>query len=814
MLTSPSRADDTDDFLGPAKLNVYLEVERFLSAVRRQIWLIVAVVLLSTIAGICFLVTRTPLYTASALVLIDNRHVRSVDNAYETTTTLPDMASSLVDSQVEVVRSAQVAEKVIKKLGLLDNPLYTQPSYSKLDWLKYAIFGKPAGESDNGGSSAKNIEMRRAIERLQFNLEVHRVGRTMVLQISYTAASPMSAADTANAYAEAYLADQLDSKFEATKRASQWLEQRLADLKEKALSADLAVQKFRADHGLIVSGGKLVNEQQLSELNTQLVTARGERARAEARYHRIAQIIKLHETTAIVSEAIGNRLIEQLRAKYLDVSKRKAELEAKVGTKHQTVVALKAEMTEYEQEMFAELTRLSEAYRSEVDIDRAKEVSLSENLQKLVAVAASENKSLVTLRELEREGDAYRNLYQSYMQRYQESLQQQSFPIIDARIITSAYQPLKPSWPKKLATLIIFGFLGGAVGALLGAFREFREKGFIREEQIRSELGVECLGVVPLVRKPGSMPRPVAGGHGKKGDAKTPSRVLDLPPTWIAGENLRKITQSREVTKVLEVSASSPSGQDSKHAEGGAKFEASSAIMSYAIDNPGSAFVETLMAVKLAADIKLSGVSSKVIGVVSALPSEGKSVISKNFASVLAKLNGKTLLIDADLRGPELTRQLTPRASQGLIEAVIGTQQIDKTLYREESSGLRFLPAVSNTRVPHTSELLASEGMRRLLSQAQQDFDYIIIDLPPFGPVVDVRAIAPQIQAFVYVLEWRNTSRRIVRDLLDSDDYIKRKCLGVVLNKVNVSQIKLFEDHGSRYYYFKRYKKSYYLEGN
>jgi succinoglycan biosynthesis transport protein ExoP len=191
---------------------------------------------------------------------------------------------------------------------------------------------------------------------------------------------------------------------------------------------------------------------------------------------------------------------------------------------------------------------------------------------------------------------------------------------------------------------------------------------------------------------------------------------------------------------------------------------------------------------------------------------EGKSVMSKNFASILAKLNAKTLLIDADLRGPKLTRELAPSAAGGLIEAVIGTGKLEDLVLREERSGLHFLPAVSGSRVPHTSELLASLGLRSLLNEAQQTYDYIIIDLPPFGPVADVRAISPQMQAFAYVLEWRKTPRRIARDMLDNYEDVRRKCLGVILNKVDVKRIELFEDRGSRYYYYKRYTKSYYLD--
>ena len=385
------------------------------------------------------------------------------------------------------------------------------------------------------------------------------------------------------------------------------------------------------------------------------------------------------------------------------------------------------------------------------------------------------------------------------MQRYQESLQQQSFPIIEARIITSAYPPMKPSAPKKLPMIFAFLFLGGAAGAAIGALREFREKGFLREEQVRSEVGVECLGVVPFLKGASPSRRAQAQlkkklGIGNKSQNSGKSALIDEPASVRKPSKTGFLVQSANDSEVKN------------------EFDAGSEIMSFAMDNPFSAFTETLMALKISADIRASGVSSKIIGMVSALPSEGKSVVSKNFASVLAKLKAKTLLIDADVRSPALTRQLTPYATAGLIEAVIGSKKLDELVLTENSSGLHFLPSVSSAKVSHSSELLASLGMRSLLDEAQETYDYIIIDLPPFGPVSDARAISPQIHAFAYVLEWRKTPRKIARNLLESNKDLKRKCLGVILNKVDVDRIELFEEKGSRYYYYEKYSKSYYLE--
>jgi succinoglycan biosynthesis transport protein ExoP len=761
-----------------------MDLLRLLAAIKRQLSFILAIAILGGVCGLIYAYNLQPRYTASTLLLIDNRRVPAVENSYDGPALTTDTAASIIDSQVEVMKSEKVASGVVRKLDLLNDPEFSRrPSQpGLLKRVQMGILGilgsvgivrplepeLPIGNDESARLHAIAIAVQR-------DVDVRRVGRTMVLEITYTAETPQKAARFANGYAEAYLADQLDAKYEATKRASTWLEDRMNELKQKALTSDLAVQKFKADHNLIASGGRLINEQQLQEVNTQLVLSRADTAKAEARYQRIEAIINGHQTDAIVSEAIGNAGIEQLRSKYLDASKRQAEISAKLGKDHQQAVYFRNEMAEYERLMFQELGRLAESYRSEVDITRSREQSLKASLDQLSNVSTSDNKTLVSLRELEREGDAYRNLHQSYLQRFQEALQQQSFPIIDARIITSATPPGSPSYPKKAVILILFIFAGGAIGCAAGYWRESRERGFQSEEQVRADLGVECLGMLPVVKSRSAKPS-LAGPFQGKG---------------------RLTVSSEEVQKRAERITSSMDG-----------------IMTYAIDNPASAYAETLLAVKLAADLRLAGQTSKIIGIISALPGEGKTTFSKNFASLIASLKSKTLLIDADLRGPELTRRAVPGAMAGLVEAVIEKQPLQDLLWTEEQSGLRILPGTVSARSIHASELLASNGMKTLLAEAENQFEYVVVDLPPLGPVVDVRAVASQIQAFVLVAQWRQTARKVVRSLLTSEQRLYEKCLGTVLNKVNLDQIKMFENPGSRYFYYDEYSKSYYGGNN
>jgi succinoglycan biosynthesis transport protein ExoP len=191
----------------------------------------------------------------------------------------------------------------------------------------------------------------------------------------------------------------------------------------------------------------------------------------------------------------------------------------------------------------------------------------------------------------------------------------------------------------------------------------------------------------------------------------------------------------------------------------------------------------------------------KVIGMVSVLTGEGKSTISMNLAEYLAKQGARTLLIDCDLRNAASSRALAPNAQSGLVEILLGSAPVSSAIYRDEESGMVFLPASPKRSVPYSAELLASQAMADLLAAASNSFDYIVLDLPPLGPVIDARAIAGKVDAFVLVVEWGKTSRRLVRSKLQSERLIADKCIGVVLNKVDIKKLKLYDADGATSYY-------------
>lgn len=735
----------------------FIDIDAALAIIRRQWRIVLAAIAVAGAIGLAFAATAVPVYSATATLLIDRNNSQIVEQLSTIGGVIEDEASIL--SQVEVLQSETIGLAVVESLKLTENQEFRATRASLLS----SIFGtiRSLVNVSQWFSPAKKESVvddgtlkRSLSDQLLNGLSVKRIGRTYALELTYNSTSPVLAAQIVNAVASAYLLDKLNSKYEATRRASDWLSDRIAELRQRALDTDLAVQKFRAEHNLISTGNNsLLSDQQLAESNSALILAQSETAKARARVQRIEHILATDDVDGVVTDILDSSVANDLRKKYLESSKIEAEITRRLGSNHIQAVRLRNEMQEYRRLMFQEISRIAQSYKSDLEVSEAKEKSLAESVAKATDISNSASETQVQLRELQREAETYKNMYQTFLQRYQEAMQQQSFPVTEARVISKAMPPRIPSKPNKPIILALFMIMGAAAGGGIAMFREFRDRFFRTGEQVRDVLGLEFLGNTPLIPNKPVTEAPESGHPG-----------LTLPTS----------------------------------------------VARYAVDHPLSSFAETLRSTRLAIDLGISAKSgARIVGVVSALPSEGKSTISINLAQLLAGQGARVLLLDADIRNPGATRAMARHASEGLLEVLLEGRSVQDVLLRDEKTKLAFLPTVVKQRVPHSSELLTSAQMHKLLAEASNAFDYIIVDLPPLGPVVDARAMAGRIDGFIFVTEWGKTARRAVRNTVENEVHIRKKCLGVILNKVDTEKLKLYRAYGSSEYYHSRYTRYY-----
>ena len=350
------------------------------------------------------------------------------------------------------------------------------------------------------------------MKAFEHRLTVSRMGLTYVIEIEFQSIDPDRAAQIANAVADGFIADQREAKYQAIRGATVWLQDRLNELRGQASAAEHAVVEYKAKNNIVDTGGRLMGEQQLTELNTALVKARADAAEARARLDRISQILRTDDLdpaakeVETVADTLHDTIITKLRGQYLELAQREALYSNRYGHDHLAVVNLRNQMRETRRSINDQLKQIAQAYRSDYDIAKAREDSVEKSLAAAVAGSQTTNTAQIGLRQLESAAQTYRALYDAFQQRYMDSVQQQSFPMTEARVITRASRPLEKTSPKSFRILALATMGGLALGLALAVLREISDRVFRTSSQVEAQLKTECLALVPKIAPGGKVP--------------------------------------------------------------------------------------------------------------------------------------------------------------------------------------------------------------------------------------------------------------------------------------------------------------------
>lgn len=744
--------ESTDDTWAPARAFANpLSGFDILGALRRQIWVLIGSVGVAVVLGILYLAQAIPTYTSSVSILIDAKKVgMTASSPLEGSLTFETGA---VDSQLQILTSDKIAAAVATHLGLQNNMAFLDPEQSIVSEAVESAVGlirsairvvtqapPPAEIKD----LPEPLRLLLAANVLQDNLKVARIGRTYVFTLDYSNPDPILAQAIVGQYANAYLEDQLDSKFDSTRRATNWMEERIRDLKVQSLAADEAVQKYRADNNLVAASGRLIDEQALTDATTQLTAARSDLDTASARYQRLKEIVDNHDVNASLREATASPNAAELRSRYLQASKLEADITSRYGPNHLAAEKARKDMAEYQRLIFSELTNLLPGYQSDVSIAQAKVRSIQNTIDQMRQTSATNDTAMVKLRALEQESNSLKTLYSTFLQKAQEMQQQQSFPVTDARIISDASTPLLPSGPRKIIILLASIVLGGMLGVGLGFLREWRDRGFRTASQIRDELGLEFIANVPALETSEQVTR------------KTPLGPAELIRNGEAAGG-KRLTQTNNQ------------------------------LLQTVVNEPFSQFAEAIRALRFKMSLEFPKRKGIVIGMVSIFPDEGKSTIAKNLASSLALQGTSTLLIDGDLRNPSLTNNLLSGPKTGLIDVIQGRASLDEVVSNEPETGLTFMPGGSRTRA--ANDIFGSSKAHDLIDSLRRQYDVVIIDFPPVGALTDAMAANPVVDGYFFVVHWGRTPRKVLREFTINHPELTDKTLGVVLNKVDLKKL-------------------------
>jgi succinoglycan biosynthesis transport protein ExoP len=471
------------------KLMAMADVREIWLFAKRNIKLVAIVVAVFALLALLLAFVMPAKYMGTASVMLQARKTK-VSAVEEVVSDLaPD--SSIIRSEVDVIQSRSVIDRVINNLNLMKDPAYN-PTMTGAGWLGQ-IF-----KDDN--AEAKKMEentIRASIaDKLAKNLDVVNDGRSYSIVIIYRDHDPQKAMQIANAFADEYLVDQLEVKYDATQRANTWLQKRMAVLKVEVNNAEKAVEEFKAANNLVSVGDETVNQQQISALNTQLLTARAERAQAQARLDSVKGLRGEELETA--SSVVTSQLIGRLKDQEAEVRRKEADLSTRYGDRHPMIINTRNELNSIREKIGEEIKKTISGLQNDALVAQAKVSSLEKDLAKLEGATGVDNKAMVTLRQLEREAAAGRSLYESFLTRFKETAGQQDFQLADARIIARADLPQRPYFPNPVMFVIVGIALGGLVGTIAALLLEYMDRGFRAISVIEKVCNVSGLGMVPI----------------------------------------------------------------------------------------------------------------------------------------------------------------------------------------------------------------------------------------------------------------------------------------------------------------------------
>ncbi|MCX8279970.1 exopolysaccharide transport family protein [Phyllobacterium sp. 0TCS1.6C] len=693
-------------------------------------------------AGMFYLAVTEPIFTATARIVIDPEQARIASQ--DAVSGAIVIETGEVESQVEIIRSEAIAISVIAELALTEDPeLQEQPSL--LSRLAFWRSGNTDGKQE--------VALRRTVAGFLERLRVWRVGQSYVLDIAYNSVDPVKAAAVANATAQAYIKAGLEAKSSAAKSGAGWLEARLAEISRQANESAKAVEDFRNRNNISQAGPTSLDEQQVAEANIQLSRAKADAATERAKLAMINRFLESETyVDGYVDEALRSPQITALRERLTVATGQRDELKSRYGAEGTAVQAAEKEIASLQGEVRAEIVRIGQVYKSNLEAAERREQYVNEQLQATIHSGLSKGMARVQLAELESRANTYRQMYQSVMQQLISALQQESFPVGDSRLVSAAAVPLGKAWPKGslvLALAVVLGTLGGLAYA---AIREVADRRIKTAARLHRELGLSSLGTLPFVPLK-SLSR--TGGHESQ-------RLLSL-----------------------------------------------------VMDQPNEPFADAVRSTKASLDLILRRRNGKIVGITSALPGEGKTTLASNLAQLYAATGYRTMLIDACAANPTLTRVFATLNQRLDHKGEDGGKSVDAHYGRSElAEERRRLAEVKERRndepyqsvavitppalmgvdeITHKStqsyRYLNLQALEANLARLREQHDIIILDLPDLKTTADARIVSGTTDCVILTVgDEQNVTLDVLGAAVASCGALDADGVGVVFNNVRRSR--------------------------
>ena len=445
------------------------------AAVGRILWRRRRAILLCGVAafaaGLVYCLLATPQYTATAQILVDPRDKQVVANDVNPSSIAADGGVTQVESQGSVLLSDTVLKRAIAATHLDADSEFNGSGLlnalsSGFSWLSRSPNPRTAEEA----------AMAHTLQTLRKQAHYNRADKALVLDLKVTARTADRAAEIANAIAAAYRDDQRDSRADAGRDASAALESRLGEMQIDLSRKEAAVEDYRAAHNFVVSTGTLVSDQEINQATAQLSGAQNRVASLKSQLDQLRR----NGGSESTPEAMSSAVMAKLRDREAGLVEKLASASRQLGPRHPDIGSLQQSLADVRGLIVKETQRLRQAAEADYARALADQKALAAKLDGMKTKSLDDGKADVNLRELQRQAEAARTIYQAFLVRARETMEASNVDTTNARLITPATPPLQKSWPPTILLLLGSTFLGLSLGASGALGREYLKPNLTR----------------------------------------------------------------------------------------------------------------------------------------------------------------------------------------------------------------------------------------------------------------------------------------------------------------------------------------------
>jgi capsular exopolysaccharide synthesis family protein len=683
-----------------------------------------------------------PIYRSTTLLLIESNQAKviSIEEVYG----INSANKEYYQTQIGILKSRGLAEKVVKKLNLLSHPLYLPKkedegfSFNLKDWMP-SSWSSASEEAPPSYQEQFDTVVKAVMEAIS----IKPVRNSQLVEISFESPDANLAAKVPNTLSDIYIESDLDAKLKQTEKARSWLNKRIAKLRNKLRQAERRQEDYMERNGLVnVEGIKSVAVKKIEQTVEHLVNARQRLTEATSTYRQV-QALKGRPIQAFESipAVLNNRLVQTLKEAELDAERKVSELAERYGQKHPKIIAAQAELRTAKRNTAQQIRQVVAAITKEYEVAVANVKALKQNVALNERIIQELNKKGIELARLTREVERNRRVYEIFLTRLKETTASKDVQALQStvgRVVDSAVVSIKPYKPKKKLIIAISLVLGFLFATMLAFFLEYLDNTIKDADDVEDKLGFPLLGSLPRLKL------------SLKGENK------EFEPRWMF------------------------------------------------LNEQKSGFAEEVRTIRTGIMLSLLDNSRKVLVVTSSVPGEGKSTVSINQAFALGQME-KTLLIEADMRRPTLVKTFGLNSkAPGLAELVAGTGTIEECIHSIGAEG--GVDVIPSGKVPaNPLELLASPRFIEIVEKLSKQYGYVVIDSAPTLLVSDAMVLAKLADQVLYVVKADHTPYPIVQDGLKRLQKINAPIPNIILNQVpTVKKGKYYYGKYNKYGYYRK----------